>query len=53
MLKNSADADQEQSGIGLHYSRTHVAQTLMACLPWLFRTHSLVPKKNPIAADLR
>ena len=33
------------------YSRTSVARTLMARLPRLFQTRSLVPKKNPIAAD--
>ena len=34
------------------YSRTSVAQTLMAHLPQLFQTRSQVPRKNPIAADL-
>ena len=29
-----------------------MAQTLMACLPQLFRTCSKVPGKNLIAADL-
>ena len=27
----------------MNYSRLSVAQTLMACLPWLFRTRSWVP----------
>ena len=35
-----------------HYSRTSMARTLMAHLPWLFRTRARVPRKNPIAADL-
>ena len=35
------------------YSRTLVAQTLLAHLPWLFQTHSKVLNKNdPIAADI-
>ena len=34
------------------YSRTSVARTLMAHLPWLFRTRLWVPSKNLIAADL-
>ena len=34
------------------YSRTSMARTLMACLPQLFRTRSIVPRKNPLAADL-
>ena len=34
------------------YSRTSMARTLMARLPWLFRTSFSVPWKNPIAADL-
>ena len=25
---------------------------LMACLPWMFQTHSWVPRKNPIAAEI-
>ena len=36
------------------YSRTSVARTLMAHLPWLFQTRSRVPwNKKPIVADLR
>ena len=34
------------------YSRTSVAPTLMARPPWLFRTRSWIPRKNPLAADL-
>ena len=34
------------------YSRTSMARTLMACLPRLIQTHSLVPWKKPIAVDL-
>ena len=33
------------------YSRTSLARTLMARLPWLFQTRSWVPQKNPIATD--
>ena len=29
------------------YSRTSIARTLMARLPWLFRTRAGVPGKNP------
>ena len=36
-----------------NYSRTSVARTLMTRLPRLFRTRSCVPRKNPLAADLR
>ena len=36
-----------------NYDGTSMTRTLMARLPWLFRTRSWVPwKKNPIAADL-
>ena len=34
------------------YSRNSVAQTLMACISWLFRVRSCVPNKNSIAADI-
>ena len=34
------------------YSRTSMARTLMARLPWLFQTRFLVPWKNPTAADV-
>ena len=34
-------------------TRTSLARTLMARLPWLFRTRACVPRKNPIVADLR
>ena len=36
----------------MYYSRTLVAQTLSAHLPWLFRTFLESLGKNPIAADL-
>ena len=34
------------------YSRTSIARTLMARLPWLFRTRFQVHLENPIAAVL-
>ena len=34
------------------YSKTSVTRTLMAPLPWLFRTRSGVPWKKAIAAEL-
>ena len=34
------------------YSRTSMARTLMAHLPWLFRTCYWVTWKNPISSDL-
>ena len=34
------------------YGRTSVARTLMARLLRLFRTRFLVPRKNPLTADL-
>ena len=33
-----------------NYSRTLVARTLMACLPWLFEL--VLESLNPIAADI-
>ena len=45
-------ADRKSSHILHIYSRTSMARTLMARLPWLFRTRSWVPRKSFIAADL-
>ena len=43
---------EERVGLSI-YSGTSVARTLMARLPRLFRTRSLlVPRKNPLIADL-
>ena len=42
----------EEIGKRKQHSRTSVARTLIARLPRLFQTRSLVLKKHPIAADI-
>ena len=58
-VMSNADLDTQYinvswaSCLSLKYSRPSVAQILMAAIPRLFCTHSWVPWKNPVIADLR